>query len=238
MIRRATVQRQLTAPSRFLCHALVNGSALYLYDAFRAIAVRRAPLFTADSHDVVIERTPLAQGHDASFIAQGSVPPMLPSNITSQGHFDEVAVGRLRRLGEIVRQHGQTFVSVPSQSRGVPVQNAERALHALMTWSREATADLAFEQFIPRDWQRGRVARPAGHQLQNLLRCVWIDLMFQGQMLAAGHATYEFGIVGPNAEAVSAQFTTALIDGLFRCAEICKVGGALGVLRCSPVICR
>ena len=66
-------------------------------------------------------------------------------------------------------------------------------------------------------------------------------MVYHGQILAAVHSVFAADLrseAGEDTVLILARFASAALDGLVRVAEVCEQAASLGILRCSPVMCR
>lgn len=148
------------------------------------------------------------------------------------------------RLGALVRQHGPTFVSTRSQGLGVPLEAAIQAHTQFQLWYDERPEEISVWRRIPQDWRRGVEARPKGYELSKILRCLFIELLFHGLISGSVTAVQDFGFKSSSedstmdTEKVLLDMKQACLESLRKVAMLCRQLGTMGLLRCSPVVCR
>lgn len=212
--------------------------SIYYNDSYRAFSMRHPPALTSDCHDHQEGELFLHSDY-----ARGVID--VPSSITTlseakalENLIDLSAV----HLGRSVRSYLSAFTSVRSQGLGVPASTALKALQDWRDWYKAHQALLAVDNRIPLDWPRGKAARPSGYNLSALLRCLFFEMLYNAQMLAATTAIQQFGLRHEgdtlDLDLVTAEFEKGVFERLGRVAMISRVCGEMGIVRSMPLIYR
>ncbi|CAO1625337.1 unnamed protein product [Parajaminaea phylloscopi] len=215
--------------------------SLYTHDAIRSIMVGRPHLYTDQMHDVDLNSLVQAP-YDPGFSPAGPGPAIVSVETESRRALELPHLIHLRRLGTVAREIGPPFCSVSSQNRGIPNAAIVDGLSSLLAWYRDIPPQSRFEHWVPSDWRRGKDARPEGYQLQRLLSSIWMELLLHGILASIMHLSFKYGVRADpgksDQETGALSVWRACFDSLSRVARICRVGGTLHILRCSPVVCR
>lgn len=216
---------------------------LYYNDGYRSIAVRRPLTLTNDCHDF----RPSDYGvppYDPGFHPYTLLPPQSHDAQESAQRFAKALHAGAYRLGDIVRRRGPVFVSLRSQSLGVPTREAAQTISELTAYYAERPDELHLESQWPKDWRRGQIARPTGYTMSHLIRSLFFEVLYHGQIMATLTALEDFGQDEDGtrstfeATQLLSRLTSLAWKSLRIVADLCRKAGSLGVLRAHPVVSR
>lgn len=207
------------------------------------MSTRRAFKISNDSHDLDYS-LPRAPRYDPGFTPHGELPLELSPDGHFQPLFERIYLHYTGRLSLLVRKHGPTFISTRSQGLGVPLQAAIDSHKEFVDLYSELPDDISVWRRIPVDWKDGPAVRPTGYELFKLIRCLFLEMLYHGHMSGAVTAVQDFGWAQDSASSnVDADeflldMKVACFDSLRKVAKLSRQMGTMGMLRCSPVVCR
>ncbi|PWN17873.1 hypothetical protein BCV69DRAFT_315255 [Microstroma glucosiphilum] len=225
---------------------------VFFNDGHRAMSLRQPLSVPDDAHDHDLFFPELPRPESLIFFHEGGATSIPPSPTFGQDRleFDLLFRRCAGPFALLVRNVCQSFVSVRSQSLGVPASAARKALGAYTAWYAGLPPPLVIHNRFPENWQEGRAARPTGLELTKLLRVLFLMMLYHSQLLGACTAAEDFGVRADDGEArggrevesdsdsVVRGLQDAALESLAQVARISRVAGTLGLLRCDPAICR
>lgn len=236
--------------SGFLTTSSLRG--VFFNDGHRAMSLRQPLSVPDDAHDHDLFFPEPPRPESLIFFHEGGATSIPPSPTFGQDRleFDLLFRRYAGPFALMVRNLCQSFVSVRSQSLGVPASAARKALGAYTTWYAGLPPQLVIHNRFPANWQEGRAARPTGLELTKLLRVLFLMMLYHSQLLGACTAVEDFGLRVDDAEedkesdnamessSVVRGLQDAALESLAQVARISRIVGTLGLLRCDPAICR
>ncbi|CAO1614573.1 unnamed protein product [Sympodiomycopsis kandeliae] len=215
--------------------------SVYYNDGFRAMGTQTHFKIPNDSHDhhMSLYRHPR---YDPGFCPYGPLPAEISPHGETQPSFERQYLLAVGSLSSLTRQHAGTFTSTRSQGLGIPVKASMDAFDAWEAWYSSMSDELRVWRRMPVDWNRGSLALPEGYDLFKLIRCVFLDMLYSGTISGAVKSLEDFGFLPDHStgdtDELLRQKRALCCDTLRRVAKLSRVAGTIGLLRCSPVVCR